>query len=251
MISTSLLNRQQDAYSPLVAQAQSYLYSSMQGNKPQAYRSRYEEQIAGLYDQIMNRPAFSYNAEKDPLYRQYRDQYIREGQRAMLDTVGASAALTGGYGNSWANTAGYQAYGRYLQALNDQLPQLEKLARENYEAEGNQLKDRADLALSLDNREYGWYRDAVNDWQYDAKLAMEQQKFDVEVQKYRDQMLASMSAQPVYPNGVQAEAAEKKEEEIRKEEEEKPRYTWNQLTANRDNQAAFLKYAQAKNRKRR
>ncbi|MBR3019792.1 MAG: hypothetical protein IKH57_22400 [Clostridia bacterium] len=221
-------------YSPLVTRARSYLYSNMQG-RPQAYQSRYEEQIAGLYDQIMNRPAFSYIAEKDPLYQQYRNQYIREGQRAMQDTVGASAALTGGYGSSWANTAGYQAYGQYLQALNDKVPELEKRAWERYEAEGDQLKDRADLTLNLDNREYGWYRDAVSDWQYDAKLALEQQKFDFEVQQYRDKMLASMGASPYYPLVQQLNMAE---EEIRRKQEAQRQHIHEMKNARRGNSHA-------------
>ncbi|MBQ7486792.1 MAG: hypothetical protein IJT77_04825 [Clostridia bacterium] len=176
--------------SPVVWSAQRYLQSAM-GQKPFPYQSRYETQISGLYDQIMNRPAFSYDASRDPLFQQYRNQYIRDGQRAMQDSIGASAALTGGYGNSWAATAGYQAYGQYLKALNDKLPELQKQAREAYDAEGKALTDKANLTLNLDNREYGWYRDAMNDWQFDAKLALEQQKFDFQVQKYRDALLAS------------------------------------------------------------
>ena len=178
-------------YSPVVQNARRYLQSEM-GKKPKAYQSRYADQIAGLYDQIMNRPVFSYDANRDPLYQKYRDAYIRDGHRAMQDTMGAAAALTGGYGNSWANTAGYQAYGEYLKALNDKLPELEKNARERYDAEGNALTDKANLALNLDNREYGWYRDAMNDWQFDAKLALEQKKFDLQLQKYQDAMLSSL-----------------------------------------------------------
>jgi len=186
-------------FSPMVRRAQRYLQSAMQ-QKPAPYQSRYEEQIASLYDQIMNRPAFSYDASRDPLFQQYRNKYIREGQRAMQDSIGASAAMTGGYGNSWAATAGYQAYGEYLKALNDKLPELQKQAREQYDAEGKTLADRANLAMNLDNREYGWYRDAMNDWQFDAKLALEQKKFDLQTQKYYDALLASA--------GVESSSAE-------------------------------------------
>ena len=186
-----------NAYHPIVRQAQSYLISAMNG-KPMPYRSRYEGQIAALYDQIMQRPAFSYNANRDPLFRQYRDQYIRDGQRAMQDTIGTYAALTGGYGNSWAAAAGYQAYGEYLKALNDKLPELEKRAMDRYDAEGNALVDKENLTLNLDRREYGWYRDAMNDWQFDAKLALEQRKFDLQMQKYQDTVLASGGEETPY-----------------------------------------------------
>lgn len=177
--------------SPLVNSVKEYLSSAMAG-KPQFYQSRYSEQIAGLYDQIMQRPGFSYNTTSDPLFRQYRDQYIRGGLRAMQDSAGVSASLTGGYGNSWSNTAGYQAYADYLTALNDKIPELEQRAQERYASEEKSLHDKMNLLLNLDNREYGWYRDAMNDWQFDAKLALQQSKFDLQVQKYRDAMLASM-----------------------------------------------------------
>ncbi len=182
--------------SPMVRSAQRYLQSAME-KKPSPYQSRYETQISSLYDQIMNRPAFSYDASRDPLFQQYRNQYIRDGQRAMQDSIGASAALTGGYGNSWAATAGSQAYGEYLKALTDKLPELQKQARDAYDAEGKALTDKANLTLNLDNREYGWYRDAVNDWQFDAKLALEQRKFDLQAQKYRDALLASAGIQNI------------------------------------------------------
>ena len=176
---------------PAVSQTQSYLRAVMSG-KPDAYQSRYETQIADLYDQIMNRPRFTYDMNRDPLFQQYREQYLREGRRAMEDTVGQSAALTGGYGNSWAGTAGYQAFGNYLQGLNDKIPELEQRARERYNEEGDTLRGNADLLLDLDNRDYGWYRDAMGDWQFDAKLALEQDKFNFEKQKYWNEMMAKL-----------------------------------------------------------
>lgn len=183
----------QTAYvSPTVTKAKTYLQSAME-QKPQGYQSPYAEQIASLYRQIMNRPRFAYDAGRDPLYRQYQAQYLRNGRQAMEDTLGLSAALTGGYGNSWGTTAGYQAYQNYLEALNDKLPELEQQARERYDAEENALRGNADLLLNLDNREYGWYRDGVNDWQFDAKLALEQAKFDLEMRKYQDALLESLA----------------------------------------------------------
>ncbi|MBR3017090.1 MAG: hypothetical protein IKH57_08440 [Clostridia bacterium] len=173
--------------SPLIDTARQYLYSTMKWS-PQPYQSRYSEQISSLYDQIMRRPGFSYNAGRDPLFQQYRDQYIRNGLHAMQDSAGISAALTGGYGNSWASTAGYQAYAEYLNALNDKLPELEKRAQERYSMEEQSLNDRMNLLMNLDDREYGWYRDSMSDWQYNAKQALEQKKFNLEVQRYLDSL---------------------------------------------------------------
>ena len=165
-------------FSPTVRLAQSYLRSAV-SEKPQAYQSRYAEQIASLYDQIMNREKFVYDVNKDPMYRQYRNQYMQNGQRAMQDTIGQAAALAGGYGSSWGSTAGFQAYQQYLQALNDKIPELEQRAFERYQYEGDELRNNMSLSLDMDTRDYGRYRDTVEDWKDDRTF---------EYGRYRDAM---------------------------------------------------------------
>ena len=88
-----------------VMNAQKYL-ESLQANKPAAYQGKYGDQISSLIDQISNRQPFQYDVNTDPLYQMYKDQYITNGQRAMQDTMGQAATMTGGYGNSYATAAG-------------------------------------------------------------------------------------------------------------------------------------------------
>ena len=151
------------APSASVTQAQDYLNSVMNSG-PGMFQSKYAGQIASLYDQIMNRPKFSYDVNRDPLFQQYKTQYVSQGQRAMQDVMGQSAALTGGYGNSWGSAAGYQAYQRYLQLLNDRIPELEQRAFDRYQYDGDELRRNMNLASSLYNAEYSQYRDAASDW---------------------------------------------------------------------------------------
>ncbi len=91
-------------------------------NKPGEYQSSYQEQIDALLSKVLNREKFSYDVSADPVYQQYKDQYTRLGNMAMRDTMGNAAALTGGYGNSYATTAGSQAYQGYLSQLNNVVP---------------------------------------------------------------------------------------------------------------------------------
>ena len=72
---------------------------------PQGYTSPYQEKIDKILDQYQNREPFQFNVNEDALYNQYKDQYIKHGNLAMKDTMGQAAALTGGYGNSYAQTA--------------------------------------------------------------------------------------------------------------------------------------------------
>ena len=158
------------AYTPssAVSQAQSYL-AGLKSGQAREFESPYTGQIAALYDKIMNRPKFSYDANKDPLFQAYKNQYVRQGQRAMQDTVGQSAALTGGYGNTWAATAGSQAYQDYLTKLTAMLPEMEARAYERYSGEGDQLQNQLSLASALENQEYERFRQALADWQANQK----------------------------------------------------------------------------------
>lgn len=128
----------------------------------------YGEALKGAVDRIANREKFTYDLNADMLYQQYKDQYIAGGKLAMMDTMGQAAALTGGYGNSYANAVGNQAYQGYLQKLNDVVPELYQLARDAYDREGQDMHNQMNMYNQMYQTEYGQHRDAVNDWSTEA-----------------------------------------------------------------------------------
>ena len=160
-----------------VTQAKEYLQGVMD-SQPEAFQSKYTRQIAELYDRIMNRPEFRYDVSKDPLFASYKNQYIQGGQRAMQDAMGTASALTGGYGNSWGATAGYQAYQWYLQQLNSVIPQLEQYAFDKYKYYGEEMRKNLDMTNELDSIDYSRYRDTVDDWQTSAAMAQNAYQFE-------------------------------------------------------------------------
>lgn len=87
-----------------------------------------------------NRGAFSYDPQTDAMYRQQVQSLMHRGRQAMEDTVGVAQTMTGGYGNSYAQTAGQQTYSQQLGKLADVMPQLYALAYEKYTAETDRLK---------------------------------------------------------------------------------------------------------------
>ena len=89
-----------------------------------------------------NRGAFSYDPQTDAMYRRQADSFLRGGRQAMEDTMGVAQTMTGGYGNSYAQTAGQQAYNAHLEKLADVMPQLYKLASEKYMDETDRLQKR-------------------------------------------------------------------------------------------------------------
>ena len=149
--------------SQAVKNAQASL-EAIAGQKPGAYQSQYQPQIQNLTDQILNRGQFQYDLNGDALYNQYKDLYVGLGQQAMMDTMGQAAKLTGGYGNSYAQMAGQQAYHSYLQGLNDKVPELYQLALQRYNNEGQDLYNRYGLLSSQEEQAYNRFMNNYNMW---------------------------------------------------------------------------------------
>lgn len=105
-----------------------------------------DAELERLYAAITGRPAFSYDPASDPVYNSYAQSYQRRGRLAMRDTMGQAAALTGGYGSSYAQSVGRQQYDSYLQSLGEALPELYGMAWQRYNAEGDALKTAWELA---------------------------------------------------------------------------------------------------------
>ena len=145
----------------MVTNAYNALQNQMKNNPK--FKSAYTQEMANAYNNYKNRPKFEYDMNKDALYQQYAKQYKALGNTAMQDTMGQAAQLSGGFGNSYAASAGQQAYNQYMQQLNDKVPELYAQARDVYNQEGQELLNQYDLAQQMYNRDYGKYRDTVAD----------------------------------------------------------------------------------------
>lgn len=139
--------------------------------KPGDYSSPYQKQLDDLYAQITGRKPFSYDAEGDALYQQYKQQYQDLGKQAMQDTMGQAAALTGGYGSSYGQAVGQQQYDAYLRQLTDKIPELAQNAYSRYTQEGQDLLNQYGLLSDREDDAYGKYRDTVSDWGNDVSRA--------------------------------------------------------------------------------
>lgn len=139
--------------------------------KPGDYESKWTEQLDSLYNQITNRDPFSYDLNSDMLYQQYKDQYTNLGQMAMMDTMGQAAGLTGGYGSSYSQSVGQQAYNAYLQNLNQIVPDLYQMAYQQYRDQGNDLLNQWSMTRDMDATDYARYRDNVADYYTNLNFA--------------------------------------------------------------------------------
>lgn len=163
--------------SDAVTQAQQAL-AAQQANRPGEYHSQFQSGLDSLYSQIESRPGFQYDVNADALYQQVAQNYLAQGRQAMMDTMGQAAALTGGYGNSYAQTAGQQQYHEHLRGLTQLLPQFQQMALEQYRLEGDDLMSRYNLLLQQEELAYGRYLDEMN--RYFDELDRLQSAYDTE-----------------------------------------------------------------------
>ena len=154
--------------SDVVNQANTLLQQH-QSSKPGAYQSQWQDEIDDYLNRIENRDPFSYDFNSDALYQQYKDNYIQQGQMAMMDTMGQAAAMTGGYGNSYAQSVGQQAYNQQLNQLNNVLPELYQMAYNRYSDEGQRLMDMYNMYLGQESLDYSRYQTDLSNWYTDLE----------------------------------------------------------------------------------
>ena len=132
--------QQEEEYRRLLRQGQAGIPNNtvpnanqyLQNQNGRSYAQNYGGALQGILSQIRSGQQFQYDARTDPLYNIYKDLYTQNGRRAMQDTMGQAAALTGGYGNSYAQSVGQQQYGQYMENLNAMVPQLQQQAYQQY-----------------------------------------------------------------------------------------------------------------------
>lgn len=142
--------------------------ADLEDNKPGDYVSKYDSTIDDLIDSILNREQFDPNSVYDTdLYKNYREQYMQQGNKAMRDTIGNISGMTGGYGSTYATAAGQQAYDNYLSQLGDKTLDIYDRVYQQYLNEGQELYNRLGMVNNQDSIDYGRYRDTVNDYYND------------------------------------------------------------------------------------
>lgn len=140
----------------------------LENNKPGDYQSKYNSQIDSIIDSILNRPNFDQNSVYDTdLYKNYREQYMQQGNKAMRDTIGNISGMTGGYGSTYATAAGQQAYDNHISQLGDKTLDIYDRVYQQYLNEGQELYNQLGMVNNQDNIDYGRYRDTVSDYYND------------------------------------------------------------------------------------
>lgn len=140
--------------------------------------NKWEDELESIYQTINNRGKFRYDMNSDALYKQYSQQYQQNAKLAMQDTVGQISALTGGYGNSYAETAGQAIYNQAMGGMNEKALQLYQLALNEYNSEGDRLMNIYGITADQYQNEFNRIRAEVADEQWRRQMAEQQRQYN-------------------------------------------------------------------------
>ena len=143
-----------------VTQADAYLTSQLE--KIQSGRTSWSDDVESMIDMIKNRDKFEYDVDNDQLFQQALASAMNSGKTAMQDTIGQASALTGGYGSTYATSAGNQAYNSFIEDAYNNLPEYYQMALSAYQAEGEDMYRQLGMYMDADATEYGRMVDAYN-----------------------------------------------------------------------------------------
>ena len=152
-------------------------------------RTSYTDQIKDLMEQIQNRDKFEYDVDSDVLFQQYLGSAMNSGKTAMMDTIGQASALTGGYGSTYATSAGNQQYNAYIQDAYNNLPEYYQMALEAYQMEGEEMYNQLSMLNQADATEYQRLYDSWN-----ANFTSTQQMYQNAYGEWRDSVGNAISS---------------------------------------------------------
>ena len=186
----------QYAYVDVYDQAIKYIIeSAYTGIERPQYKNSYDDEISDLYRKLSNIKKFSYNPYEDELYEIYKQQYIREGNRAMEDLLGELSASTGGIASSYAVSAASQAQEEYNKKLTDIIPKLYNDAYEKYLDNISRQERELGILTDLADRDYERYLDSLN--QYNKDRAFEYERLadekETDYKEYMDDVDIALS----------------------------------------------------------
>ncbi len=129
------------------------IYQQSQASDPTSSYSitqNYNKVLDRLYDQLgdLNRgEKFSYDYKSDPAWQAYSKYYDLLADKAVDDALTQMLARTGGYVNSNALSAAYQARNNYLQQKTNIIPTLEQNAYDRWNGQREHKNEMVNEAL--------------------------------------------------------------------------------------------------------
>ena len=141
-------------------------YFNLSPLSPASYNDQYKTGIDAILGDMQAKTKqlqnFQYNPLSDPQYQAYRKEYLREGKRAVNDTMGSYAAMTGGVPSTAAVTAAGQMGSYYNSQLTDKIPELYQNAYNRAMQEIQMQGQQAQLLMQQSDTGYNRLLDEIS-----------------------------------------------------------------------------------------
>ena len=198
------------SYSPsALVKAYQQKMTDTENNRPDEYVNKWADTQNSLLNDILNEKEFSYTGKdlmNDDLYKMYSEMYEKNARKAMNNAMGEAASLTGGYGSTYSQAAGQQAYDDTMSNMNEIALTLADKAYEQYLNDRSNRYNKLSAVNTQEQSDYSKYRDEVGDWQtdrdyyagrYDTTYGQDYQKYQDEVAQaqYLANLYASLYGQ--------------------------------------------------------
>ncbi len=159
-----------------------------ESSKP-AYSSSYDSKIKKAQKSIADREEFSYDPEKDPVYKLYKKIYTQLGNDAYDRAMAQNSIKTGGIVNTNAATSAIQAQNYYNSAIADKMTELYDKAYKKYTDEINRDYDILNMYKDAEDAEYKKFLDEMEEFTLDRNF--EYKKYLDDTARYDDAVKAA------------------------------------------------------------
>lgn len=143
-----------------------------EGKRPAQYTPSYEGELRELVS-LLTGMDFSYDPETDAAYKLVRDQVRKNARIAMEDTLGKALSKTGGYSNSYGQTAAQTAYANELYKSVDYIPELYSAAYDRFESERDAIGESIELLSKLDGAEFDKYTEIMKQYLDEGEMLLD------------------------------------------------------------------------------
>lgn len=150
-----------------------------QEKRPSVPENTYNSEIRELVSALTGMD-FSYDPENDIAYRLIRDENRKAARLAMEDTLGKATALTGGYANTYAQSAAQQAYTGELSKTAELIPELYEAAYGRFSDDRDSLSDSIKLLSDLDSEEFDKYTALMKQYLSEGEMLFDNYRWESE-----------------------------------------------------------------------
>ncbi|MBR6650591.1 MAG: hypothetical protein IKL36_04185 [Clostridia bacterium] len=158
-------------------------YADWKSKEKPSYDDVYRDDIEKTRKELETRE-FSYDVNEDEAYRRYRDSVKNSAELALADAMGLASSLTGGYSNSYAQLAGQAAFSDTIKTADEKVFDFYKEAYNRYSEETDNIEDRLEMLLDMDDTEWDRYIDMLDEYNdegerlFDQLTKMSDEEFD-------------------------------------------------------------------------